>query len=133
MIQLSAASYSVNEDAGSITITVTRTGNTAISASIQYATTDAMASSPFDYNAASGTLTFAAGQSSKSFTVVINNDNAREANETFNVILSNISNANFGNPIAATITINDDDKRTRATPRAGLSQKVLRTTELDPH
>jgi hypothetical protein len=117
-IQLSAPSYSVNEDAESVTITVTRSGNTAVSASVQYATADVSALSPGDYKVVSGTLTFAPGESSKSFKVAVIDDLNKESNETFNVILSNVSNANLVNPAIATVSILDNDRRSRG-PRVG--------------
>jgi Calx-beta domain len=119
VIQFSAASYSVNEDAGSVTITVTRSGSTSGSASVQYATSDGNALSPGDYNVISGTITFAAGETSKSFAVSITDDIVRELNESFNVVLSNESNANLGSPASASVNIVDNDKRGRG-PRVSL-------------
>jgi hypothetical protein len=114
-IQFSSSSYNVNEDAGSITVIVTRTGSTAARASVRYATLDVTATSRSDYDAVSGTITFAAGQTSKSFRVFITNDFYVESNETFNLILSNVSNANLGSPATATVTMTDDDTTFPAT------------------
>jgi len=119
VLQFSAASYSVNEDAGSVTITVTRSGSTAGSASVQYATSNGNAVSPGDYNVISGTITFAAGETSRSFAVSITDDIVRESNESFNVVLSNASNANLGTPASASVNILDNDKRARG-PRVSL-------------
>src|SRR6185369_8384096 len=49
-IQFSSASYSINEDGRAVTITVTRTGNTAGTASVHYSSTDASAANGSDYN-----------------------------------------------------------------------------------
>jgi hypothetical protein len=114
-IQFSSASYDVNEDAGSVTITVTRSGNTAGTASVNYSSTDASALKGSDYNATSGTLTFAAGESSKSFAVSIINDLVVEGPESFNLTLSNASNANLG-VSAATVNIVDNDRGQRSRP-----------------
>ena len=123
-IQFSSASYSINEDAGSVTITVTRTGNTAQSASVNYSSVVGSALNGSDYNAVSGTLTFTAGESAKSFTVSILDDVVAEANEQFNLILSAMSNANSGILTMATVTIIDNDKGRRIkTPRLILSGK----------
>src|SRR5205823_4399288 len=46
-----------------------------------------------DYQAASGTLTFAPGETSKTVTVLVNGDRHGEPNETFFV---NLSNLNYG-------------------------------------
>ena len=126
-IQFNSASYSVNEDAGSVTIAVTRTGNTAVSASVSYSSLDVTALSGSDYNAVSGTLTFAPGESSKSFTVSINDDVAVEGNETFDLILSDASNAQLGSPSTAAVTIVDDDRTRRRIkpPRGTFSDQRL--------
>jgi hypothetical protein len=119
-IQFSAASYSVNEGAGSVTITVTRSGNISGTSSVQYATSDVSAVRPGDYNAVSGTLTFGPGESSRSFTVIVNNDLIRESIETLNITLSNVSNANLGSQFMATVSILDNDTKSRgphAAPR----------------
>ena len=96
---------------------MTRSGNTAITSSVQYATVNGSAASGSDYNAASGTLTFAPGESAKSFNLVIINDGAKEATETFNVVLSNASNAILASPAVTTVNILDDDKKLHG-PRA---------------
>jgi hypothetical protein len=66
--------------------------------------------SPGDYNVISGTLTFAAGEASKSFSVPITDDIVKESKENFNVVLSNASNANLGSPARASVNIVDNDK-----------------------
>ncbi len=63
------------------------------SLSVDYATADVTATAPADYLAASGTLTFAPGETSKQVTVLVNGDLLDEANETFRVNLSNPVNA----------------------------------------
>ncbi|HEY0726918.1 MAG TPA: hypothetical protein VGD38_02540, partial [Pyrinomonadaceae bacterium] len=77
-----------------------------------------------------GLLSFAAGESSKSFTVGITEDVEVEGNETFNLVLSDASGANLGGPSTALVTIVDNDKgRGRIkTPRGftSLSTKSLR-------
>ena len=74
-----------------------------------------------------GTLTFAPGESSKTLIVAITNDVLIEANETFNMTLSNVSNASLGSPATAVVTIVDNDKtRNRIRiPRSGTSGKRL--------
>jgi Calx-beta domain-containing protein len=112
-LQFSAASYTANEGEGSITIAVSRSGSTDGTASVQFATSDGSASSPGDYRAMAGTLTFAAGESSKTFTVLLTNDTSAEANETFSVSLTNVSNATLGSPASATVTVVDNDNKRR--------------------
>jgi hypothetical protein len=126
-IQFSSPSYSVNEDVGSVTIAVTRTGNTAVSASVGYSSLDVTALSGSDYNSVSGRLTFAAGETSKTFTVTIIDDVVVEGNETFDLILSDVSNAQLGSPSTAAVTIVDDDiaRRRIKPPRGTLSDQRL--------
>ena len=110
-LQFSAASYSVTENAGTATITVTRTSGSSGPASIQYATSNGTAKAGSDYTSASGTLNWASGDmASKTFVVPINNDQLNEANETINLTLTNPSaGAILGGPSAAVLTIMDDD------------------------
>jgi Calx-beta domain-containing protein len=123
-LQFSSGTYSVSEDAGSISITVTRSGSTAGSASVTYSSLDVTASGFSDYGGLAGTLTFAAGESSKTVRISILNDTVAEGNETFNLILSGVSNANLGSPAVTTVTIVDNDKGRRIkVPRGGIIQK----------
>jgi photosystem II stability/assembly factor-like uncharacterized protein len=62
-------------------------------AKIDYQTADGTAISPDDYQAASGTLTFAPGDTAKTVTVQVKGDTVFEPNETFSVELSHAQNA----------------------------------------
>src|SRR5262249_37746871 len=74
-LQFSATGYSVNEGAGTATITVTRTGGGDGAVSVDYASGGGAATAGQDYTAVSGTLTWAAGDSgSKTFTIPILED-----------------------------------------------------------
>ncbi len=83
----SSASYTVNEDAPSVIVTVVRTNGSSGIVSAQYATSDGTATSGFDYSGASGTVAFADGQTSNTFTVPILLDDQVETNETVNLRL----------------------------------------------
>ena len=79
-------------------------------ATVQYATADAAATTAdSDYVAASGTLTFAPGQTKQTITVAVNGDTKYEANETFTVNLSSPAGANIATG-KGTGTIQNDDK-----------------------
>jgi concanavalin A-like lectin/glucanase superfamily protein/Calx-beta domain-containing protein len=108
-VQFSSATYSVNENGGMVTITVTKTGATELSASVNYGTSDGSATQPADYTQTSGTLTFLPNQTSKTFDVPIFNDGTFEGNEDFSVALSSPSGATLGSPSSATVTIIEDD------------------------
>ena len=108
VVQFSSSNYSVVEACTIVTITINRIGNTSGAASVDYFTSDVTASERRDYITAIGTLRFAAGETSKSFVVLINDDSYVEGNETFNVNLRNVSGATLGAPAIATVTIIDN-------------------------
>lgn len=83
--------YLAIESAGSKTISVARTGDATIAASVNYATSALTATNGVDFTAAAGTLNFAPGETLKTFVVPIADDTIRENNETFRVTLSNPS------------------------------------------
>lgn len=108
--RFSTATYSVNENGGTATITVTRTGGSTGAVSVQYATSNGTATAGVDYTSAASTLQFAEGQTSRTFTVTIREDTLVEGNETVNLTLSNPGGgATLGSPATATLTIIDND------------------------
>ena len=110
-LQFSSATYSVNEDAGNIVITVNRVEGATSNVTVDFATSNGTAVAGSDYTATSGTLSFVQGETSKSFSIPITFDNIVEGDETINLTLSNLggtpfpSNATLGNPITAVVTI----------------------------
>jgi len=110
VLQLSAVSYSVSEAAKSVAITVTRSGSTAGTATVAYATSNGTALAGLDYGVAAGTLTFTPGVAKKSFSIPILGDTLFEASETFNLSLSGpAGEALLGAKTAALVTIGDND------------------------
>jgi uncharacterized repeat protein (TIGR01451 family) len=119
-VQFSSASYLVSESAGRANITLTRIGDTSTAASVTYSTNDAagltncnvingVASPRCDYINTLGTLTFAAGETFKTFSVPLVDDAYAEGNESFTVALSNPSGFALGSPNTATVTITDNE------------------------
>src|SRR5207302_743724 len=89
--------------------TVTKTGNTEVNASVDFQTVDGTATVvDNDYQGNSGTLNFAAYETSKQITVLVNGDTTFEADETFTVHLSNASNATISNADGTGTIVNDD-------------------------
>lgn len=76
--------------------------------SVQYATSAGSATTPADYAATSGTLTFAGGQTSRTVAVAIVTDNLVEPDENFTMVLSNPSGGTIA-VASATGTITNDD------------------------
>jgi uncharacterized delta-60 repeat protein len=108
-LQFNSSTYSVAENAGPVVVTVTRTGGSAGTTGISYTMFGGTATNA-DYTSVSGTLTFADGETSKTFSVAINNDALDEADETFNLSLNSVTGSgSLGTPISAIVTIQDDD------------------------
>ncbi|MGH8051554.1 MAG: Calx-beta domain-containing protein [Arenimonas sp.] len=110
-LQLSAATYSIAENGGSATITVTRTGGSFGAVSVAYTTADGTATTADnDYAVSSGALNFIDGEVSKTFSVSVINDATVEPNETVNLSLSGPGGgATLGTPNTAVLTITNDD------------------------
>ncbi|MEO8216430.1 MAG: Calx-beta domain-containing protein [Acidobacteriota bacterium] len=126
-ISTGTATGTINDDDGTPTISITdvsaaegNSGTTpfifTVSLSVQssqtvtvnYATANGSASSPSDYAATSGTLTFNPGQTSATVTVLVNGDITNESDETFVVNLSSPTNAAFGDNQGQGTILNDD-------------------------
>ena len=126
---LSIGDASVDEgDTGSATLDFTVTLDSAATetVTVEWATSDGTATAGTDYTAGDGTVTFNAGDSSKTVSVTVAGDNVDEPNETFTVTLSNPSGATIGDG-AATGTITDDD----ATPKVTLALSSSSITEVN--
>ncbi|HEX6384464.1 MAG TPA: Calx-beta domain-containing protein [Anaerolineae bacterium] len=105
-VQFSAANYNITEAAGTATITVNLSAPSGLAVSVDYATSNGTATAPGDYTPAAGTLEFAPGETSKTFTVTVKNDGVSgESDEIVNLTLSNPVNATLGTPSTATLTI----------------------------
>jgi hypothetical protein len=74
---------------GTAAVKVHRTGAANLEVTVEYATVAGTASEGSDYLAASGTLTFASGEIEKEISVSILPNGSSEAEESFQVILSN--------------------------------------------
>jgi len=108
---LSVGSVSKAEGNGgtsNLAFTVNMSKASATPVTVQYATSNGTASAGQDYTATSGTITFAAGETSKTVNVAVSGDATAEADETFTLTLSNASGATIATA-TATGTITDDD------------------------
>jgi hypothetical protein len=109
-IRFGAEHVSASEAAGSVEVTVVRSGDTSAAANVDFATLDGFADSRSDYTAAFGTLRFAAGEATRTFRVLITDDTSVERDETFYVILrENMPGVALAGPIVAEVTITDND------------------------
>lgn len=99
-----------NSGTATMTFTITASSPVENTTQIAYATADDSAEAASDYSATTGTVTFNATETSKTFTVSINGDEDTEPNETFFVNLSDggMGNPQFTDAQAIGTIINDD-------------------------
>ncbi|HTE19388.1 MAG TPA: Calx-beta domain-containing protein, partial [Armatimonadota bacterium] len=106
----SAATYTVAESGPAATITVTRSNGDTGAVTVDYATANGTATAGQDYTAVTGTLRFAAGQSTATFTVPVTDDSRDEPDETVNLRLTNpTGGAVLGPRDTAVLTLTDND------------------------
>ena len=118
------SSVEVEEESERAVVTVTRTGDTSGTASVDYLTTDSdnftigcvdtvnnlgAAFGRCDFAISLDRLTFAAGETVKTFDVPIIDDSIPEGRETFSVILSNPIGTTLGSPSSVTVAIVDNE------------------------
>jgi hypothetical protein len=109
-VQFASSSYTVNENAGAVVLTVTLSGSTTNTVTVNYATSDGTAVANTDYTAASGTVTFKPGVTSQTVSVgIIDNGNYSDQSVYFTATLSNPVNATLGTPSTTTVNILDND------------------------
>ena len=115
------SNITVGENAGTATLTVELDRASTGTVTVGYATSDQTAQAGVDYTATSGTLTFAASETSKTITVPILNDTAYDPTERFRVTLSNASGATLPTSPWAQVIITNDD----AVPTASIANVTV--------
>ena len=109
-VRLTATTATVDETAGTATVSAERVEGDVGAATVNYATANGSATAGADYTASSGTLSWADGEDGvKTFTVPILDDTTGEIDETFTVSLSGATGASLSTPSSETVTIVDDD------------------------
>lgn len=88
------------------TVTLSKASSTSVT--VNYATSNGTATAGTDYVSSSGTVTFAAGQMTKTVNVAVNGDATVESDETFTVMLSAPSGATISRAAAIGTIVNDD-------------------------
>ncbi len=99
------------------TDTVARVANVPVSlsassplpVSVDWATFDLSAKAPDDYVGASGTVTFAPGETAKTVPIIVYGDVLHEANEVLGLVFSNPTNATVGGFFGLGIAVIDDN------------------------
>ena len=104
--------YSVNEDTGSLSISVRRAGNSSGAVTVDYATiAGGTATATSDFTSTSGTLSWADGElGNKTFSLSIIDDSDFEGWEYVNLELSNASGASIGRSNIKVYIGNNDSK-----------------------
>src|SRR5207253_1069097 len=105
-LQFSSATYSVNENGGNATITITRTGGSAGAVGVSFATSNGTATAGSDYTGTTQTVSFAAGDAvNKTVSIPILDDTIflaiHAALPTFS---SPTGGATLGSPATAVLT-----------------------------
>ncbi len=105
---MSVADVSVNESAGTVTITVTISTTVSSIVTVNYATSNGTAIAGSDYTASAGSLSFPIGSVSQTFTIPILNDLITESAETFTVTLTDPVNISLLDPVGVVTVIDND-------------------------
>ena len=99
----------VGEDVGTVDVPVTLSAPGLSTVTVNFTTVDVSASHFSDYSAASGTLTFAPGETTKTIRIEITDDTTPEGLEAFQTALSAPFNATITRPTGTTAIIDDDN------------------------
>ncbi len=127
IFQFNQSSYTVGEADPRVELTVTRSGDTSSASSVKFTTNDAaglqncnvfngVASPRCDFIVQVGTVSFAAGETSKTFSIAIINDSYAEGTENFTVTISNPPGATLGAQSTTTVMIVDNESVTGPNP-----------------
>ncbi len=118
LVKFSSDEYSTTENAGHVDITVTRSGDVSGTSTVNYATVDLVATQKSDFEIAVGRLTFNPGETSKTFRVLITDNNLWAAGTTrdLQLFLSNATGAALVSPNIAMLRIMDNEFDTPVQP-----------------
>ena len=92
-----AAATAGDDTALDFVVTLDRAATATVT--VDYATADGTATAGEDYTATSGTLTFAAGETTKTVSVPITHDTVEDDGETLTLTLSNVSGADLDDAV----------------------------------
>jgi uncharacterized delta-60 repeat protein len=112
--QFSQSSYSTPNASSSTAITVTRTGDTSQPASVDYSTLDGTATQKSNFTIPLGTLSFAAGETSKTFSLLTSKVGFA-GTKSATLVLSNPQNASLGAQATAQLQITDNQTKDSST------------------
>jgi len=110
VLQFEQPNFSVNEGTSSFQINVLRSGNTAEAVSVTIDSANGTASDVSDYTRFHGTLQFGPGETSKSISLLLNDDAFLEGTETFSLALHDLTgNSALANSGTTVVSIVDNE------------------------
>jgi Dockerin type I domain/Calx-beta domain/Planctomycete extracellular len=110
VVNFTVASQSVNEEAGTFTVTAQLSAAAASDVTLPFTVSGTADSG--DYTVATTSITIAAGQTSGNITVNVTDDTVDEPDETVVITLSTPVGATLGSSVMHTATIEDNDNPT---------------------
>lgn len=123
-VQFSVASQSVNENVGSVTVTISQSAvsgfNTTVNFSIHASSTATGGGTDYSFTPSSP-VTISAGSTSANITFNINNDTLYENDETVVINITSATNADLGTTTTHTLTILNDDPMPQVSFTSGTS------------
>jgi hypothetical protein len=119
-----------NSGTAAVTLTVTLSPAAEKTVTVDWATAADTALAGSDFEAGSGTLTFVAGETSKTVTVNLVGNTEIEPDEAFTVELSNPSNALLGDETGV-VTVLNDDSATQALPFGAVDTPTENATGIE--
>ena len=109
-LNFNPVTYFALEDAGTVTLTITRTGGTTTGASsVTVTTADGSAADGVRYTGIETSVEFESGETSKTFTVPLIDGTSIEGMQDFTVTMSLPVGATLGAATVATVNVVDDD------------------------
>ena len=109
-VAFNAASYPVNEDAGSVTVTLARAGDATAAFTVNFSTTNGTALAGTDFTGQTNTtVSFAANETSKTVNVTVAHRTGFQGSRAFNVVLSSPNGAILGAQSSAAVAIAEVD------------------------
>lgn len=131
-VMLSAWAYALDEGGGTLPISVLRKGSTSSAVTVEYSTTQGTATAGVNYTETKGTLSFAAGDTSKSFSIPFVDNTTIEGNKNFTLKLSNpTGGAALESPNSVQVTVVDDEAVASSTGTILFSSDAYTTYQKD--
>ncbi|HEX7177653.1 MAG TPA: carboxypeptidase regulatory-like domain-containing protein, partial [Pyrinomonadaceae bacterium] len=114
LISFGAAAYSASEAAGSVAVTIVRTGDISSAAEVVCSAVNGSAEQRTDLSPVIGTISFESGEASKSLDIFITDDAYLEGAEQLTLMLSDPVGGTLAEQSTTTLTIADNDHAPQA-------------------